>query len=371
MSYDVAVEPPDLVVARRPRPAAPAGRQPARQRRRGTAPPAASCGCGRRGGGATGWRLEVADDGPGIPDADRDRVFERFGTLDRRPRVGGGTGLGLAIARWVTDLHGGTIRFVDPEPPAGRAGARRPAARAGRPPITRPAQEAVMSSTAPRSRQPPVAVPAPTPARDPAAAPGSRAPAGPRPTGMDALFGSFWPDRGLPATSRAVLGAWASACSPAIVLPFRDPGSAPFLVLLAAGARGRWRFSVHRRSTVHPRPARGCASLLACGRRCSGTPTGSSRCACWPAPCSARSGVVHGRTLPAFVVWPASPGRWPGCAGCPGWAARRGPSPGTGSSAARAAHRGLVAARHRRVRAAVRLRRRALRASGSAPSCPT
>ena len=69
----------------------------------------------------SGWRLEVADDGPGIPAADRDRVFERFGTL-ADTEGGGGTGLGLAIARWVTDLHGGTIRFVDPEP--GRSGAR-------------------------------------------------------------------------------------------------------------------------------------------------------------------------------------------------------------------------------------------------------
>ena len=61
---------------------------------------------------SSGWRLEVADEGPGIPAADRDRVFERFGTLDD----GGGTGLGLAIARWVTDLHGGSIRFIDPDP---------------------------------------------------------------------------------------------------------------------------------------------------------------------------------------------------------------------------------------------------------------
>ena len=74
---------------------------------------------------ADGWRLEVADDGPGIPAADRDRVFERFGTLADTDG-GGGTGLGLAIARWVTDLHGGTIRFVDPEPGDRRPGARRP-----------------------------------------------------------------------------------------------------------------------------------------------------------------------------------------------------------------------------------------------------
>ncbi|MFC7502505.1 ATP-binding protein, partial [Nocardioides sp. GCM10030258] len=59
-------------------------------------------------------RLEVHDQGPGLAAADRDRVFEPFGTL-RDTEGGGGTGLGLAIARWVTDLHGGRIRFVDPE----------------------------------------------------------------------------------------------------------------------------------------------------------------------------------------------------------------------------------------------------------------
>src|SRR5690606_6612974 len=58
------------------------------------------------------WLLEVADEGPGVPVQSRDRAFERFGTL-AETEGGGGTGLGLAIARWVTDLHGGTIRFVD------------------------------------------------------------------------------------------------------------------------------------------------------------------------------------------------------------------------------------------------------------------
>ncbi|MFE3187909.1 ATP-binding protein [Nocardia sp. NPDC059240] len=56
--------------------------------------------------------LEVADDGPGIPVAERARVFERFTRGGRAS--GGGTGLGLAIARWIVDLHGGTIAVADP-----------------------------------------------------------------------------------------------------------------------------------------------------------------------------------------------------------------------------------------------------------------
>ena len=54
--------------------------------------------------------LEVADQGPGIPPADRTAVFERFVTGGADD---GGTGLGLAIARWVTELHGGHIEVAD------------------------------------------------------------------------------------------------------------------------------------------------------------------------------------------------------------------------------------------------------------------
>ena len=55
--------------------------------------------------------LIVADDGPGIADVDRERVFERFGRLDdSRGRHAGGTGLGLAIAKEIIEAHGGTIR---------------------------------------------------------------------------------------------------------------------------------------------------------------------------------------------------------------------------------------------------------------------
>ncbi len=69
-----------------------------------------------------GWAvLEVTDDGPGIPDADRDRVFERFVRLDAdRSRAGGGTGLGLAIAREIARAHGGDVRAL----PAPAGGAR-------------------------------------------------------------------------------------------------------------------------------------------------------------------------------------------------------------------------------------------------------
>ena len=62
-------------------------------------------------------RIEVADQGPGIPDEDIDRVFERFYRTDgARSSAAGGTGLGLAIARWIVDLHGGSIHAERNDP---------------------------------------------------------------------------------------------------------------------------------------------------------------------------------------------------------------------------------------------------------------
>jgi signal transduction histidine kinase len=58
--------------------------------------------------------LSVADDGPGIPPADRLRVFDRFVRLDSaRSRGSGGTGLGLSIAAEIVTAHGGNIAVSD------------------------------------------------------------------------------------------------------------------------------------------------------------------------------------------------------------------------------------------------------------------
>jgi len=54
-------------------------------------------------------QVRIADQGPGIADADRERVFEPF----VRGSESSGTGLGLSIARAIVEAHGGTIRLGD------------------------------------------------------------------------------------------------------------------------------------------------------------------------------------------------------------------------------------------------------------------
>ncbi|MEU4240144.1 ATP-binding protein [Actinoplanes sp. NPDC026619] len=62
-------------------------------------------------------RITVTDDGPGIPAADRERVFDRFTRLDdARARDAGGSGLGLAIVRELVRRHHGTVTLGDASP---------------------------------------------------------------------------------------------------------------------------------------------------------------------------------------------------------------------------------------------------------------
>jgi signal transduction histidine kinase len=237
---------------------------------------------------ATGWRLEVADEGPGIPVADRDRVFERFGTLGEA-EGGGGTGLGLAIARWVTDLHGGTILFVEPEqhsvePEPLGTGAR---VRVDLPhqPVRKEAEEPVMTK---QDSPAPVAPEPPPPAV--AKAPESS---------LDLMFGNFWPDARVPGKMSAVLGCLAVGLLAAIIFPFRDLGIGTFIVSLAAGAV-ILRFSVNRRSRFTQACAVLCVLLVS---------TTAVRDAEWisilsilAAGAVCLAALVNGRTLHAFAL---------------------------------------------------------------------
>ncbi len=83
--------------------------------------------------------LEVSDSGPGVPESEREHIFERFVRLDdarQSTKYGYGSGLGLAIARGIAEAHGGKLvcakcdagaRFVLELPLSGRAQRRAPA----------------------------------------------------------------------------------------------------------------------------------------------------------------------------------------------------------------------------------------------------
>ena len=128
--------PDDLPEVRRPRPAGTHPGQPPRQRRcataRPTQPPMITAS--EHGGRV---EIRIIDHGPGIPAADRERVFLPFQRLGDRDNATG-VGLGLALSRGLAEAMGGTLtprhprRRTDhdsPCPPPNRAIATRPPAR--------------------------------------------------------------------------------------------------------------------------------------------------------------------------------------------------------------------------------------------------
>ncbi len=182
--------------------------------------------------GPTGVVIEVSDQGEGIAPADRERVFERFGTL--ADPGGGGTGLGLAIARWVTDLHGGRITLLDPSPdePGARFRVELPQ-EAGLPHRPGPAAPATDST-----------YPVRNPMTTAQAPPTTTAPAS---SLLDDVFGTLWPERDLPARRGVLAGCVAIGVFAGLALPFARVGLATTLVLLASGGLVLW-LSRHRRS---------------------------------------------------------------------------------------------------------------------------
>ncbi|KRF35942.1 DUF4153 domain-containing protein [Nocardioides sp. Soil805] len=179
------------------------------------------------------WWLEVLDHGSGLAPADRERVFQRFGTS----AAGGGTGLGLAVARWVAQLHGGTLRFVDPA--AGSGACLRlhvPLEVPLQVQSEKPLQEAVVPS--------PSHPPAPGSTTDRPVAPVQQ-PAAPAP-GLDSLFGAFWPEAPRSAALRVVVASVLVGVLAGATMTFVGPGLAWTLVLAAAGGAA-YATARHRR----------------------------------------------------------------------------------------------------------------------------
>ncbi|MDR7255771.1 signal transduction histidine kinase [Nocardioides sp. BE266] len=237
---------------------------------------------------ASGWWLEVSDDGGGVPPADRERVFERFGTDGA-----GGTGLGLAVSRWVAQLHGGTLRFLDP--PSGRGARLRldvpanpvePATGAAPAPVPSPDPEPTMTTTAPT--QPPLP-PIPTSSKP----------------GMDALFGRFWPERGLPSGLRTVVAAAVAGVVAGVALSFHGPGITWSVVAIACGTAAL--LTARRRREPWTLACAGLALLLVLPMTLLAAEWLQALCLL-AATAVFLSGVTGARTMPGIVLtgisWP-------------------------------------------------------------------
>lgn len=168
------------------------------------------------------WSLTVLDEGPGISAVDAERVFERFGTGSASALGTGGTGLGLAIARWICELHGGSVAVL--ATPPGARGARVRVLLPQRPTST---PKTTQESTMPTPTQLP-----PSPIARPAAPPDLA------PTNPYAVTAprALWPERVSDPQVRLLLAAVGVGLLAAITQPLASGLGLGLFVVLAAGA---------------------------------------------------------------------------------------------------------------------------------------
>ena len=319
---------------------------------------------------ATGCVIEVADEGPGIPPAERDAGLRAV--HPRRPR----RPAAAPASAWRSpagscELHGGTIAVRRPGPPAAGSGSRLPAGD-GRRTTSREERSDRIDHDADEPRQPRDARPAdrvPTAAsaagRD--TVPGRRPPDPPA-----AAASTFWrrsgrwPDEPAPAAPRARALSVAGAAGRRDRRPADRPG--PRLAARRAGRRGR-RSLVGGRPAPQTRrrraPSAGRLAAVACSPSArSGRPGGCSRCASRRR-ASRGLALAGGRTARARAGTAAA--RWPTPAHdarrCPGSPRRRRlrsepTAPGAGCALIIAPCSAALAAR---VRRAVRQRRPGVR----------
>ena len=63
--------------------------------------------------------MHVDDEGPGVPEDQRERIFEAFYRLPGHAEMAGGVGLGLSLVRQIARRHGGDVRVRGPGTPKG------------------------------------------------------------------------------------------------------------------------------------------------------------------------------------------------------------------------------------------------------------
>ncbi|MFI6178902.1 DUF4153 domain-containing protein [Nonomuraea sp. NPDC051191] len=197
--------------------------------------------------GRDGARMVVADQGPGIPEAARGRVFERFFRLDAgRAADSGGAGLGLAIVKEVVELHGGSIRIDD------CAGCRMVVDLPGRTTMTetpfdkganrvhegRPADAPPLGDALPAAEDGPPPPPAPLGTAGPGpATPGGAGPQPPAGPGAAGDPAPLPPDATAPGAGTLV-GAGAGMPAGAPVPPVNQAGSGGLARMVGGGVLG-------------------------------------------------------------------------------------------------------------------------------------